>query len=122
MITEHGDVFSKNRNRTLKGYKDSAGFTRIRFQGKAYSIHRLVAELFVPNPFGKSFVRHIDGNKSNNRADNLIWCDRSEKGNKPHKYTSIRIDILQCAIDGINGDEESKIKFIEYYKNKPIKP
>lgn len=46
-------------------------------------LHRVVAELFIPNPENKPCIDHIDGNKQNNRIDNLQWVTYSENMNNP---------------------------------------
>ena len=46
-------------------------------------VHRMVAELFIPNINNKPCIDHIDGDKLNNRVDNLRWCDYKENNNNP---------------------------------------
>lgn len=44
---------------------------------KSKLIHRIVAEAFIPKEQGKDFVNHKDENRTNNRVDNLEWCNKS---------------------------------------------
>lgn len=93
-IFEDGRIFSnkskkflsqRTRGRTSRQYYmvtlfDSNG------KRKNLSVHRLVAETFIPNPENKPVVNHKDNNPFNNHVDNLEWVTSSE--NTLHSYNS----------------------------------
>ncbi len=51
---------------------------------KGFSVHRLVASAFLPNPAQFPEVNHINGDKSDNRIENLEWCTISH--NRLHSF------------------------------------
>lgn len=50
---------------------------------KQVSAHRLVAELFIPNPEGKPHIDHINGIRDDNRVENLRWVFPNENARNP---------------------------------------
>jgi len=88
----HGNVYSIRREgssgKFLKQGKDQNGYPyyglSVNNKYKRFFIHRIIAELFIPNPENKPFVNHIDSNKSNYSISNLEWVTHSE--NMKHSF------------------------------------
>ena len=79
-INENGEVRNKLTGNYIKGDINNAGYYRVCLYHKSkrqrFFRHRLVAQLFIPNPNNYTEVNHIDGDKSHNFKENLQWCNR----------------------------------------------
>lgn len=64
--------------RELKPSKTKKGYLLVKLRGRGFSIHRLVANAYIPNQENKPEVNHKDGNRENNQVSNLEWCSRIE--------------------------------------------
>jgi hypothetical protein len=79
----HNFTNSKNPRRDtpriMKGGIDDAGYRKIGYQGRPVRFHRLICEAFHgPAPEGRNVVRHLDGDRLNNRPENLAWGTYAE--------------------------------------------
>lgn len=86
MVSNYGNVKSlgNNKNRKEKILKPgvaSNGYLQVYLRkdgkSKSFLVHRLVLMIFKPIENMENLeVNHINENKTNNRLDNLEWCDR----------------------------------------------
>lgn len=101
-ISTNGDVKGLNGDlRVISFHKD---YPSLRIKGKDYSVHRLVAQTFIPNPENKLFVNHIDQVKHNCNIHNLEWVTASENMHSsrrtipPNKRKKMKPDYIEGEI------------------------
>lgn len=97
-ITTNGRVYSVRRGKYLKPRIDRYGYERVVLSvgNKQYhrTIHRLVAETYIPNPYGKPTVNHLNEEKTDNRVENLEWVTVSENDN--YGSRNARMALSKC--------------------------
>lgn len=115
-----------NRWKKLWGGRNSAGYPGVVISGRGHClVHHLVAEAFIgPRPENLE-IRHLDGNRQNNRVDNLAYGTKSEncadsakhgtisfgkgKGNPNAKLTEHEArEIVQLSTSGMSNAEICK--------------
>jgi hypothetical protein len=115
-VSSHGRVYSyrtkiyytKPPNRKI-GYatvtliKDGKRTTR--------NIHRLVAKALIPNPENKKTVNHINGDRFDNRVENLEWATHKE--NIVHSVkTGLHVDGVRSPFNKLKEEEVLEIEYL----------
>ena len=117
IICKSGEVYSLKRNRFLdkalrkRNPQDINSkhdvFINIVINGKnaTVALHRLLAKAFIPNPYNKETVNHIDGDPTNNTIANLEWLTQSE--NSKHAHTTGLVNTRYT------GCTKNKVTYVE---------
>lgn len=116
IIDENGGRKRLFKGKILKPHNRPDNYQEVHLVGNGnnnfYSIHRLVAEAFIPNPDNKPEVDHLNTDRKDCRVENLRWCTRKE--NMKNKHTLTRM------LDSKKGKSCSPIIQYSTYDNQPI--
>jgi hypothetical protein len=103
-ISSLGRIKNK-KNIIMENYKiHHSGYIYTRINYNKYAIHRLVAMMFIPNLENKPFVNHIDGNKTNNKLDNLNWVTCYENNIHNHNMGFVKYYTKKIGQYKLNGE------------------
>lgn len=89
MVSSEGRIKSlryrhSNQEHIIPGRDNGDGYFVVQLckdGRKMFTIHRLVATTFIPNPECKPYIDHINGDRKDNSVSNLRWCTQKENCN-----------------------------------------
>ena len=106
-INEKGEIKNNITKKILSpSINKNSGYYQIDLwkdnKSKKYTLHRLVANNFIPNLENKPTVDHIDGNRINNNVSNLRWATYSEQNSR---FNTFGVRSEKIKVININGEE-----------------
>ena len=113
LISNLGRIYSIPYRKIMKSRIDKYGYETIslkKISKTLQTVHRVVANHFIPNPQNKPQVNHKNGIKTDNRVENLEWC-------------TVQENITHSIVNGLKGStkgQKRKHKVKQPLRRKPI--
>lgn len=116
----------KRNNHLIKPVIQKTGYLNVSLCkngiSKTCRVHKLIAKIFIPNPNNYQSINHKNGNKQDNRVENLEWCTQSYNNwhaifilDKGHNKLSME-DANTIRKDVLNGKYKNIKEISEKYK------
>lgn len=116
-VFNDGSIFGPSGNK-MRFSENSRGYLQCSINNRTEEIHRIIAKCFIPNPYNKPQVNHIDGNKKNNSVENLEWATPKENTRHAYDIGLARGNPKYGMSNGRSKLNPEKVKFIrEQYRN-----
>ena len=96
----------------IRPAKDANGYLRTVLDGRTIKVHRIIAQTFLAKPANMDTVNHLNGDRSDNRVENLEWCTKL--------YNSVYHVEEQPKRKGTPKYSQSEIEAIRNYYDKHI--
>ena len=110
LVSDIGQVWSIRRNKLLKPVIDKYGYEKVGLYRErkihTRSVHRLVAQAFIPNPNNLPTVNHINEDKTDNRVNNLEWASIAHNDNHGTRNERMANTKSKRPIERISPDGE----------------
>ena len=125
-VSNKGNVRNVRRNTLLRLPKNNNGYIQVCLckNGKRYKkyVHRLVAEVFIPNPYNLPQVNHINEDKTDNRVENLEMCNAKYNNTYGTRQDKVRDTAIKNGHwSGLSYKEYMKKYMREYRKKRKEK-
>ena len=114
------EIRNNKTGKILKGNVRKDGYRTIKLNNKFYYVHRIIAQMFLPNPDNLSEVDHLKHNRLDNRVCNLRWSTRHDNMMNITKCRTKQLNLIDSLPDDVVPLKYNDIIYDNCYYSKSL--